>query len=512
MSNEHSRDVLMRTVASARRRLFFQSCMRNVVNAGLVLLPVAAVSVALDQWLASGQWSVAIAGGAAGAWILASLLFAWARLRTPLDSALALDEGAALKDRLSTAWEFLSDSAELDEPKVLQIRDALRHAESLNVGRALHQRLPRYALAIPVLLALVAVSFFMPSRFSPSVAEAAVDQRKAQQLDELRQLSDDLMAQGTENEELEKVLENLKEIERRFKQGEMAERDVMIELARLDEDLRQSLKQAGVENLQNELNQLVPHLMAAEATKAVAMALKEQQLDKAAQEMDELGKKERAKELSEKDKEQLAMNMGVAAAKLGSKQKGSFGGDMANASEAMKSGDSDKFCDACTSAGNKMSSVSKYKKMSQAQKRIGMAKLNLGQKKECKACSGGGCAKCNGSGKGEQGKEGGYGDGEGKGKGGLKAGKGATGDPFGDPSRLAASYRNMLEVKGTAGDGPVDSEVEVTEGQTSESQIGATDVYAEYAAVAEEAIEKEEIPLSHRFHVKRYFQAIRPTE
>jgi hypothetical protein len=63
-----------------------------------------------------------------------------------------------------------------------------------------------------------------------------------------------------------------------------------------------------------------------------------------------------------------------------------------------------------------------------------------------------------------------------------------------------------------AGEGPVQSEIETVEGQTTDSQITAQDLYAEYAAVAEEAIDQEEIPLSHRFHVKRYFQAIRPVE
>jgi hypothetical protein len=63
-----------------------------------------------------------------------------------------------------------------------------------------------------------------------------------------------------------------------------------------------------------------------------------------------------------------------------------------------------------------------------------------------------------------------------------------------------------------AGDGPVESEVEMTEGQTSASTLEAKEMYNEYAAVAEQALEQEEIPLSHRFHVKRYFQAIRPEE
>ncbi len=69
-----------------------------------------------------------------------------------------------------------------------------------------------------------------------------------------------------------------------------------------------------------------------------------------------------------------------------------------------------------------------------------------------------------------------------------------------------------MKTSGILGNGPIESEVEATEGETSESGLQTRDVYAEYAAAAEQAIEQEEIPLSHRFHVKRYFQAIRPAE
>ena len=99
-----------------------------------------------------------------------------------------------------------------------------------------------------------------------------------------------------------------------------------------------------------------------------------------------------------------------------------------------------------------------------------------------------------------------------KGKGGLKAGTAASGDPYGDPNRLADSYKKMMKVSGEAGAGPVESETEITDGQMSQSQVDLKQIHANYAAVAEEVIEREDIPLSHRYHVKRYFQAIRPQE
>jgi hypothetical protein len=513
MSANTSRDLLRRTVGAARRRLFIQSCIQTFLSTGLVYLPVAAVVVAFDQWLTAGQWSIVAVVLVGLLWVGTTSLIAWTRMRSAFASALALDEGAALKDRLSSAWEFLAGHGELDEPKMLQIRDAISHAERLNVRSVLRNRFSKSAFAVPALTLLVAASFFIPARVLPQSADASINLRTQQQIDELRSLQEDLERGSKESEELTKVLKELKEIERRFKQGEMAEREVMIELARLDEDLRQSMKMAGVENLENELNQIVPHLMASEAAKQVATAIKEQQLDKAAEEMKKLGDKEKSKELSKEQKEQLAMNMGVAASKLGSKQQASFGGDLTKASESLKSGDSEGFNSASKSMGDKLSSVSKFKNMSQMQKRLSMCKAGLGQKQgQCSACNGSGkkCSSCNGSGLAKS-KEMGFGESQGKGKGGLKAGKG-TADPLGDPNRLQDSYKKILDVKGQAGQGPVDSEVEVTEGQTSQSQLAAKDVHAEYSAVAEEAMEQEEIPLSHRFHVKRYFQAIRPTE
>ena len=41
---------------------------------------------------------------------------------------------------------------------------------------------------------------------------------------------------------------------------------------------------------------------------------------------------------------------------------------------------------------------------------------------------------------------------------------------------------------------------------------GYNKVYREYHTVAEEALEKDEIPGGYRFYVRRYFQLIRPRD
>lgn len=508
MTSRNSREVLSSTLAKARRRIYFQSVAAFLVRLLLVVLPVAALAVASDQYWNDGAYSFGILATLACITAAAAFLHASWRLGTQLHAAVEIDERADLRGRISSAWEFLHERG-LDEARLAQVRDAVEHARSLEMKPLFRREGYRFAKLVPALGVVLALSFLVPPKTSPPTAEAAVNPIRELQLSELKSLQDDLQKVGEEEKDLGDVLKKLKDIEKRFQQGEIKDRDVMIELARLDENLTKKMAEMGVENLANEVNQLLPHLSASQATQAVAQALKEEELDKAAEEMDKVAQKAQKGELSEEDKKELALNMGVAASKLGTKSQSSFGGDFAKASEAMKSGDNDSFSEAGKSIGSKMKSVDQHKKMQSMRKRISLCKSSLGQQSQCSACNGSGCKMCNGKGK----KPGdGEGEGEGGGKGGLKAGTKAAGNPLGDGTRLADSYRELVKVTGTAGEGPVESEVEVTEGKTSDSQIAAKEMYEEYAAVAEQAIEREEIPLSHRFHVKRYFQAIRPAE
>jgi hypothetical protein len=495
MTQPELRNALQSTIHSARRRIFLHALLTTLVRGGLILLPLTALLVAADQRWLDGRYSLALAIGALVLLAVVALAIATRRVVSTLRAAVAIDERAELKGRISSAWEFLAEPR-LDGPRRTQVRDAVAHLASLDLRALFRLRLPRYAWLLPAFLGLLALSFFVPPYAKPGTAEAAVDFQKQRQLSEIRQLQKELEDSAKDEEELKEVLEKLKNVEKRFDRGELKERDVMIELARLDQELSKKLAELGVEALVGEIDPMVPHLMASAASRAVASNLKEEKLEEAAKEMEKLAKKAQKGELSEQDKKDLALNMGVAASKLGSKSKNSFAGDLSQASEAMKSGDGKSFESAAGNMSNKFKRVGKFKKMNQARKRIGLCKAGLGQK-ECASCNGEGCGMCQGLGQKP---------------GGLKAGTGTAGDPKGERTRLEDSYKQMVKITGMAGEGPVESEVEVTEGQTSESQVDVKEVYSEYAEVAEQAIEREEIPLSHRFHVKRYFQAIRPQE
>lgn len=506
MDRQH-RQRLERILASARETLFLQALLMAFIRVSVVVMPVAAVGVAISQRWFAGQGSLSIFLLTLAVILGAPGVLAFRRWHSPESAAQTVDTRASLKSRIASAWHFLKQP-DVDPARQAQIQDAARHAEKLNVSQVLCNRTPRIVYATPLVALAFVLSFMVPPKVMIEDVDAAVQSRKAHQMEELQALAQELTPIAEEEEEIGAILEKLREIQERFETGAMPERDVMIELSRLDENLQRRLNQLGVENMSGEVNTIMPQLAASSAAKAVASALKENKLDKAAQEMEKVAKNAEKGDLSEEDKKQLATNMGVAASKLGSKSQGSFGGDFAKGAESLKSGDTEGFKSASKSIGNKFRSVKQFRALKKSRGLLSMCKTSLGlHAKECASCSGKGCGSCNGTGLSQS-----KGLGNGGGKGGLKAGTAATGSPFGDSSRLADSYREMVRVTGMAGEGPVQSEVEVTEGQTSQSQVEVKDLYSEYAAVAEQAIEREEIPLSRRFHVKRYFQAIRPQE
>jgi hypothetical protein len=456
-------------------------------------LPLAALLIAADQRWNGGRLSILLAMAAFAGPAILSVLRSVQGLGERVRSALMLDQKAHLQDRISSAWEFM-DLRELSEAHLVQIRDAVRRANQLDYQKILRFHWPRPALALPVLLALFVFSFMVPP-LAPARQTGANDPLKLAQLQQLDELRQELAAKQELPEELQETLKKLEDIRRQFERGQIGERDMMLQLGRLDEILRSKVAELGVENLESEMNALIPHLSANAATMEAAKAMKEKQLDKAAAELKNLGDKVAEKKLSKDEQKKLAAQLGAAAAKLGKKKSSdSFSGDLAQASEALEASDADGLKSACKGMCDKLGLLKKCNGLKSACNKIGLCKSCLGQ--------------C-------ENKELGYKLGPkafAKGKGGLKAGTSTAGDPLADPNRLADSYKKMLQITGQAGQGPTETETEITDGQLSQSQLKARELHASYAAAAEEVIEKENIPLSHRYHVKRYFQAIRPQE
>jgi hypothetical protein len=493
MTERSERAVLAGLLARVRRRIFIQSATGWFVRVAVFLLPLAALLIAADQRWNQGSASLWITVAAVAGLVVASVILGARGLGERVHSALTLDQHAHLKDRISSAWEFLSQPS-LTEAQRVQVQDAIHRAEALNCRTVLRLQWPRTTVALPVLAILFALSFFVPPLANQALAHAGRNPIKEAQLQMLEELKQELAAKEQLPQEVEEIIKKLEEMQQKFEKGEIAEREVMLELGRLDESLKEKLNLMGVENLESELNALVPHLSANAATLQVAQAIKDRKLDLAAEELKELSDKVSEDKFSPEEMKKLAAQLGTAATKLGKKSTDSFSGDLAEASEALEGSDCEGFASACKNIGDKLGLVGKCQGLKSVCNSLGLCKGGLGQ---CDSQTAG------------------YVEGpktEGNKKGGLKAGTAASGNPFGDPSRLNDSLAKMLQISGQLGKGPMQTETEVTDGQLSDSKLSTRDLHASYAAMAEEVIEREDIPLSKRYHVKRYFQAIKPQE
>ena len=485
-------------LASIRRRIFLQEFFDFGIRTALLAFPLGAAAIAVNQFFGPhvSSWQILLGS------VLATLVFAALRatleLREQSAAALAFDAKADLRDRVSSALSFLRHRDKTGAPENLQIADAIQRAEAMNANRLFRIRIPGRGAWFVLASLLLASSLFV-SGPSPVETQAAADDVKLLQIEELDHLEKELeeeTAVDEEDSELRETLEKLRQLKEQFQKGELSDRDLMIELARLDDALRQQRRELGVQRLEEELNQIVPHLAASAETKQVARAIQQNQLEQAAKKLEALSEKARKEKLGEAEKKQIAMNMGAAASKLGKASSNSFGGDFSTASEALKNSDSEEFGAACQSIGDKLKRIGKARKMAKAANKLGQCKASIGQ---CNAANVGGYTKNEEDEKNDK-------------KGGLRAGTGTSDDPFGDATRLEDGYRQLIQIAGQAGEGPVETETEITEGQLSPSQLAIKNLHAEFKAVAEAAIENERIPLSHRFHVKRYFQTIRPKE
>lgn len=102
--------------------------------------------------------------------------------------------------------------------------------------------------------------------------------------------------------------------------------------------------------------------------------------------------------------------------------------------------------------------------------------------------------------------------GNGSGQGGKQFGSGSGGDPKGEASDIAGKNVDVRAEAVDSGSGPTRAEVILSAADRGFTGKPYQKVYKQYRTVAEDQLDKEEIPDGMRFYVRRYFQLIRPRE
>ncbi len=278
---------------------------------------LAVFLIRLTAWMAAPVYVVLWL--AAGAVPIAILLFAFSPIRS-FQAAVKADERLDLKEKLSTSHEILtekdkSDKTPLREWEALVIRDANAAIRGIEPARTFPFRFGKEGryLWIPLVVSMLAALFLPEMRIfgGTTATESDLQQQAAK---ELRKLAErELMFRrnntrepvSAKTEELKKEIQDLVE---EFSGGELERREMMDGLAKITDRIAEQRAQLADNQLAMEPE--AASLLQNKLTADLAMALEESDYDAAAAKLDELKKQIDQGKMSDGDLQRLSEELG----------------------------------------------------------------------------------------------------------------------------------------------------------------------------------------------------------
>lgn len=465
---QHVRAIYLATWA-----LLFSSLLLVVWGAGRWLL----------GWELTAAWAAAIAiAGPVLGYILGLI---WRR--DWHDAAVAIDAHYRLKDRAATALAFLRkpDATSVHD---LAVADALAHLERVDPRRVVPLAPPRvlpYALGALMLAVLVLVVTTRPTTVSASppqplavVVESA--DRAAAELTDLEKF-----ALEEKDPEIEQLVAEMKKQLEEMKQPGVDLREALAKLSQMQSALEQQQAKQNVGQMDAQLQATGEALALADPLAEAGKALAAGQLEKAADELEKLEQPQLDRQTEKAVREKLdalARQMRDSGANSLSQATGDI-------SEGL-GGDGGRFQDGAKRLAGEARRQGKRKKLSDL------------LVKQCQ-CLG----ECKGECEGEC-----RSPGSSKNPGGKKWGLGASGNEAGEKTpQLGGGYESRLTGKQTD-EGEIEIETTHSPEGKQEAQREYRETYDKYQKISEAVLDSEPIPLGHRQTIRRYFEAIRPTE
>ncbi len=403
------------------------------------------------------------------------------------DAATAVDNYYSLKDRATTALEFLTDKRE-SPVRELALADALAHLEKVNPQQVVPFRMPRvlpYAVAtLSAALVLVTLAIWnTPASASPAAPLEVVFAQAERLTEEIKELEE--YAGKEKDPEIEKLVKELKAAIEELKQPNVDEREALAKLSEMQAALQAEQAKHNPAAIDAQLQAVGEALALAEPLAEAGQALSSGNYEKAAQELE----KAEAPELDRKTEKAVKEKLEAAAKQMSSDGQNSLSAATAEMSRGL-GGDGKKFSEGSSKLAGEARKQGKRKKLTDLLKK----QCNcLGEcKSECE---------CNGSSTGK-----------GKGKGGKNFGLAGSGNELGEKTAMFGN-RKIEKITGKQSDSG-ETEVETTHSPEGEqtAQREYRQNYAKYKKISESVLENEPIPLGHRQTIRRYFESIRPDQ
>ncbi|MDB5385165.1 MAG: hypothetical protein JWM11_811 [Planctomycetaceae bacterium] len=470
---------------------FRQQLMRAIGMAawGLLAGSTAGIVFALVKYLVTPDLSVWVPAALALTGLVVGFIVGAAWRRDLRSAALAVDSHYTLKDRATTALEF-SKQPEMSVIHQLAFADALSHLEQVKPRDVVPLKMPRvlpYALATlatSVVLVVLATWNAPVSAGTPEPLEVVVAQ--ADRLtEELKQLEE--FATREKDEEVEKLVKELKAAIEELKQPGMDERDALAKLSEMQAALQSQQEKYNAAAVDAQLSAVGEALSLAEPLSEAGKALSSSQHEKAA----ELLEKSELPELNRQTEKAIKEKLDQAAKQMSESGQNSLSQATGDLSKGL-GGDSKKFSEASKKLAGECRKQGKRKKLTDLLQR----QCNcLG---ECKSeCEG----ECKSSAKGLS-----------KKKGGTKAGLAGTGGELGEQTAQFGN-KKMEKITGKqSAEGETEVETTHSPEGTQQAERSYRENYAKYKKISESVLDSEPIPLGHRQTIRRYFGSIRPND
>ena len=416
-------------------------------------------------------------------------------------SAAAVDTHYDLKDRTISALEFANKPASALQE--LQMEDATSHLQSVDPVAVVPFRAPRQlawaclSMAAALLLMIVPAGKTVQAETSQpaGIAEAAAEiKEEIEQMEEL--------AEEAGVEELIELVEVLKKDLEELKKPETDERQSLETISEMQQKMQDMMATMNIAGMDAELSALAEAMAGAAAFKPAADALKKEDLEKAAEALENIEPQDMDRKESRPTSEKLAQSAASAKKKGMSK----LSETLSQLSDSVKKSDSDSTCENCNNLSKQIKKHSLCKSMCK------MLNSKCNKLGECKKLCSGNCNKsgnglCQGTGinmaQGQSNKK--------SNSPSKKAGAKSAGNINGEKTKLDGQ-RQMAKLTGQMGEGG-DSEFETT--TSPEAQEKATrrakEAFARYQKMSEAVLDSEPIPLGHRQTIRKYFELIRPS-
>lgn len=428
--------------------------------------------------------------------VLGAIGFCWGAARRISEQQVAslIDRKASLKDRAATMLQ-LNSVHEGGAPPIsrLQQEEAAPHIARVEPTAcvAITPGKTGFQIAAVLLIAIGATWAFGFARTTrvtaapaPSVGDAQAAGLEETMLPELEKL-----AAETEIPEIEALLKELREQVEATREEAEDSADVMAKLSEMEQAIAEAREAMNIAQTDAEMKSIAEALSPSEMMREAAKAMESQQYDEAADQLEGID----PQAMSDAERRAVTSRLKKMVASMSSSNKplSKLARQARELADAMEKKDASQCKQGLEKIADSCRKQSACKKCGQC-----MAK-QLSLLAQCKGQCRGQCdspfaRKSNSPSQ--------------------KAGSASSGESTGNNAERAEVGRDRLEVTGDMGS-EGESEIETMSSPETEATAsrGYTAKYKDFRQAAEEVLQNEPLPQSHRQTVRDYFESIRPS-